>query len=724
MAKEHTSNLPLSTWIRGFQFKTKDALSVADRRLSYFRCSGMPGVITAGTISKWSLSLGIEEDLDNRKFLFLSEGFTYVATSDRYTALCITPEPGLCVGMLFAPCSPSLFSSTITVHTDKHTQWLTDDDLSIALSTNPSSNAIHFAMAISTKDLDDAMNKAEQGLEYNATDLFDKIITRRHSHWQTRPPGEQECDLWCHSYEDLIGRYCKPMAKCSGLWLNTGTIEQPVFSINETYAVFPALCRIEPDSACEIMQSILGLQNKKGAIPAAYFPCDNQTSQLSAWPMASQCCLMLSQAERTVPESILKQLERNLTYTLRHYGATEQSQPHWASADEALIKEAWESTCITPDIVGLLITEIEAFLELVHTHDYDCNTQPFEVAKKSLIQTLESQLWDPGTLIFRGHSSQGNDSTKRTAATLIPFLWHELPNQYRQALISRLLSPGSFGSPWGIPGEEPDEQDIDMMPVSSLYQCILLPCLDHHAFQSVAPGIHAAIAHALLTCKNHHHWLNVELNPHLSPASTPGKSACTASALPLLISWTQVDEERHRTAQQQHPIITRMERRRSLLGSALTAGVIIFMCALSFFYLNKTSMTGSTIQALTAMAKHYEAQNNYTEAAAIYKQLMSGTQNNPQYEMLLANALYKSKCYEEAEMHYRNLIDKPKIAPVVLMNLGLILFQQQRYEEAIDMYKEFQSTYGDKIPSLAARAEIALELTKEQAYFNSLTSDQ
>lgn len=530
-----------------------------------------------------------------------------------------------------------------------------------------------------------ALVKAEEALEIDFSVLLREESEKREASaglFSINPRHNPPVAL---AAESLRQRLRDRTAALHGIWSASDGFENDAFSLNELYPLVQAWLLIEPDTARQLVQTALSLQQSNGGFPA-WVDCQGIVAAAAPWPMIIQSFELAWQVQRDplMLKKTLPALRKYMQWALRRFDPHRDGIPAWQSELEVFVPDNFDRGKATPDLTVLLIGELEALLRLCEESDHsEAAIETLTDEHENLVRTLTTVFWNPESKAFSNVWKNGHLLQDPTFGSFLPLFWPGLPNNLKSPLLE------NFEETHGFPGRsEPSswkQEQIDDTPH--------LPAI--HQFMAFESLRRADSGRALLMLfvrrarEGFAAWFEREsieaarLESHHNHIDKPAYRLGPLTAALIL---TTQHEFRYETANHASTLKNmqrwahRLRFNRTDLRIILTVGIAMVLVHLLY---NKPTDANGTEQ-MSEAALSYQ-QGRLTEALRICRRYP----DNAISQFLRANLFMITDDPASAEPLYRQALLAQTESPAALFGYALSLQMNGKFADAIRRYNDF-----------------------------------
>ncbi|RKX43255.1 MAG: hypothetical protein DRP64_08510 [Verrucomicrobia bacterium] len=651
---------------------------------------------------EWSLQLPIPQ---NSRINLLFNGFCGYFDQDKHTisAEVIVPEPGVLWGRFSNIPAPVLLSDLPSVETEEGFLWLESD-------TTPALFAVRdetFCLVTKARIPADGVQLAESYLEKDLEADLSAEFERRAGAVKLFEEMNQHDSLAVISTECMMRALRPPEGTIPGLWSQSPATDSPHFNANELFALALAWRHIDPETAEDLVRTVLKVQTSSGAIPITYSPRESFSVLEAPKPLIAKTAEKVWQVRKNPQflDDIIQPLRRHLQWLLHHFDPKRRGLHCWQNSNEPLAPEIYESDLATVDLAVLLLTEIEALNRLRQASPaYADNPPCFEQERDSLEDNLQNQFWNEEASQFCNAIARGKMVRLKGFPAFVPLLWEKLPFRQQAAVLDRIRESGNL--PGGVSLLSWQKSALDNKSFPLLQQLLVLETL-----KTVDPHGTLINGFARLSLQGFVEWHTLSVEEHGILQIDP---VTAAYIIVLQETYSQRNQDRGTLSS----LVFKGFRktRTDWYDIAVVVATILAVASVHTIYKQlhrppplitlEAQMNNAyaskdaegTVQAGMAIIKHYP------EQSAMAK-LMTG------------NILLIQHRYEEASTQLADVRKEYPDSPGPMIALGLAYQLQGRFPEAEANYAEFTYLFGEIFPDLAATVQKYSYLMQEG--FNS-----
>lgn len=478
-----------------------------------------------------------------------------------------------------------------------------------------------------------------------------------------------------------------------GIWSIADGFETETFSLNELYPLCRAWRLIHPETAMDLVQTALSLQQPSGRLPSRV-SAQGAVSSSTPWPMLIQCfeTAWSNQADPTLLRKHLPALRKYMQWTLRYFDPHRDRIPAWQSEAEVFVPDRFDRNKATPDLTVMLLGELEALMRLC---EKDPNartaTNPLTEEHDQLMRTLTTVFWNPETKAFSNVWKDGHILHEPSFASFTPLCLPDLPASYKTPLLE------DFEETHGFPGRNnpsswKKEQIDDTARLPAIHQFTAfeaLRCSDQKRalltlfVRRARDGFASWFEHERIdTARREQH------------TDRPGKH--TFSLGPVMASLILTTQEAFtRQTKDRAPVLKTLQRWIHRLRFNMTdVRIILFTAVLMILlHLLYNLPPRANESARIAEATLNYRQGNLTAALQICRQFP----DHPLSSFLRANLLMLTGNPVEAETLYLQTLHKKTESPSALFGYALSLQMNENFDLAIRRYNDFIDIYEARL---------------------------
>ncbi len=592
----------------------------------------------------------------------------------------ILSEPGVLTGSVRGLPLPTLTAMDGLQH-ESGLSWVRADHGTTLLLCRKS----RFALVTGELPKDLALVKAEEALEEDFESLANEETQRRLPTTSLLSINRRHNPPVALAAESLRQRLRGRTAALHGIWSTSDVFEHETFSLNELYPLIQAWMLIEPDTALELVQTALSLQQSSGGFPTWVNRLGVSASS-APWPMLIQSFELAWQHKRdsALLKKTLPALRKYMQWALRRFDPHRDLIPAWQSDLEVFIPENFERGKATPDLTVMLLGEIDALRQLCEESDHsEAAIDSLGEEHDQLTQTLTTIFWNPQTKAFSNVWNAGHFTNEPTFGSFLPLLLPDLPPEFKTPLLE------NFEETHGFPGQKDPaswkkEQIDDTAHLPAIHQFIAFKAL-----QRSDDGRALLLLFVRRARKGFAAWFEREsieaarIQNHHKHIEKAAYSLGPVTA--ALVLSTQ--HEFQREAVTHRPTLKSLQRMVHRMRLNLTDLRIILVVGLAMIlvHLLYNLRTEVNVEAqMSEAAMNYE-QGQFTEAMRLCRM-------HPEHALsrfLQANLMMLIEKPEEAEtLYHQTLLDKTE-SPSALFGYALALQQNGKFKDAARRYNDF-----------------------------------
>lgn len=538
-----------------------------------------------------------------------------------------------------------------------------------------------------------ALLKAEEAIEENFDQIRAEETRRRLTTAKLFSINPRHNPPVALAAESLRLRLRGRTAAIHGRWSAADGSGPGRFSLNELYPLVEAWCLIEPETALELVQTALSLQQSTGGFPAW---ADNQGAVSSAapWPLLIQSVELALQhsPNPAVLKKTLPALRKYMQWALRRFDPHRDLIPAWQSDQEVFVPDSFERGKATPDLTVMLISELEALMRLCAESDAsETAAESLNTEYDQLTQTLTTVFWNPETKAFSNAWKDGHILQESSFASFMPLLWPRLPAEFKTPLLE------TFEETRGFPGQTDTatwkkEKIDDSAHLPVIHQFMAL-----QALRRCDSGRGLLMLFVRRTREGFAAWFEREsieaarLQDHKLHEDKPAYALGPVTASLLLTAQVEFQHE----AGKQPParktlqrLVHRMRFNRADLKIIL--GVALAMLITHLLY-RPAARFGQEARMADA-ALNYR-QGEFIEAMRICRRYPE----NPLSLFLRANMLMLAGQSEQAELLYYDALLNEIESPSALFGYALSLQINGKFDEAVKRYNDFLDIHENQL---------------------------
>jgi tetratricopeptide (TPR) repeat protein len=691
------SDYPQASCKQGWEFN-----AAPDARSAFVTAETAGAITQSGT--DWLLQVMEPEAPCSARLLY--NGFSVLARKhpDRNHIYALVVAPGVLRGTVAGLPPPRLTAKTgifqeegLTLHKDE--QFFT-----VLVQRNN-----EFCLVAEAASREQALAKAETAFEEDFESLIKRETARRQRVDSLFGPNPRHNPPVALAAESLMRRLRNGTGVLSGLWSEAEGFEEETFSLNELYPLVKAWLLIDPQTAVELMKTVLSLQQATGGFPAWIEPA-GRCSASTMWPLLAQTCEMVL---RSCPDpALLKQmlpvLRKYVPWALRRFDPHRDRIPAWQSEQEIFVPGSFERGKATPELTVMLINEIESFLRLCEeSEDIETAAVSLQEEHTQLVQALTGTFWNPEARAFSNILKNGHLLNEPSFGSFLPLLWGGLDGGYKTTLLQNFEDTHSFPGQVDAGGWKQEQID-DTRHLPAIHQFMALEAL------RVADSNRALLMLFVRRSREAFAaWFEREsitaarLTDHNLNTDEPAFALGPVTASFVL----NIQQEFQRSARQTATGIQRLLSwaHHLRIGTGELRILAVFILASVFahlFYNNPRS--DDAAPHLAEAALNYE-QGRYTQALEICRHYP----HEPLSRLLQANLLMLAERPVDAEKLYRAALKQEIGSPSALFGLALSLQMSGRLEEAVRRYGDFIDIYALTHPEAAELADEFRALARE-----------
>ncbi len=485
------------------------------------------------------------------------------------------------------------------------------------------------------------------------------------------------------------------------------------FSINELFPLTLAWCAQDVTVAQDLIREALNQMKPNGFVPAWVQPDGRHSEDAMAWPTLAMCAqrVMDHGDDPTLAAFLLPRLETYLAHALerfeRHGGYA------WKSPEEAFIPETFDEELGTVDLCTLLLCEIDAFLELTERHERTDLVPAFLHRHRNQVRShLNDHLWHQDEGLFRDCYINGAPIKRTTLSGFLPLLWRNLDEARQQRTLKRLHHAAGNRHQKGIGLWEQWDSDPHPTRYPALHQAFLVEAVRTTKDEKVQRVLESGLSEALSDAFTARQRIPDDLSAAQESdgkASSPRGGALVIMLLAPAVRHEEVAVEGSAFAQW-------LERHRLGLITVVVSLLVLVLGGVILSYQFKRGPTAVDMETKIGLAQMHYTGGRYSEAAALYEELIEAEPTSLRLHFLKANALYRDGRYAEAEEHYRMAADEDRPSPRILRNLAIALYRQDKFQEAATYFQQIIDEYSQRYPVLADQAATALEIIENRTH--------
>ena len=612
----------------------------------------------------------------------LSNGFSlYVRKREKENYIqALLLEPGILIGSMHG-LPPPVLSSTEQTDQEPGFTWIKAAPCNaLLLCKGP-----RFVLVTGNLPKELALRKAEEALEENFNELIEEETQKRLSTANLFSINPRHNPPVALAAESLRLRLRGRNATLSGIWSAADMPGPETFSLNELYPLVQAWRLIHPETALQLVQTALSLQQSSGGFPA-WANCEGATSSAAPWPFIIQSfeLALQDQHDPVLLKKALPALRKYMQWALRRFDPHRDLIPAWQNDQEVFIPESFERGKASPDLTVMLLGELEALLRLCDESDHsEAAIGPLTEQHDQLAQTLTTIFWNQETKAFSNVWKAGHFSHEPSFGSFLPLCWSGLPAEFRKPLLE------NFEETHGFPGRA----DPASWKKEQIDDTALLPAI--HQFMALEALRRGDKGRALLLLfvrrarDGFAAWFERESieaarlqnhNAHIE------KSAYALGPVTASLVLTTQYEFQHEalthapTLQNLQRLIHRMRLNRTDLSIILGVGLAMLVVHLLY---HPPAFINEDAQMAEAALNYRQGQFSKT------MEICRRHPDNALSRFLRGNLMVLTDNLESAEqLYYQALLEKTE-SPSALFGYALSLQLNGKFDEAIQRYNDF-----------------------------------
>ena len=334
---------------------------------------------------------------------------------------------------------------------------------------------------------------------------------------------------------------------------------------------------------------------------------------------------------------------------------------------------------------------------------------PFVARRTSIEKALLKFFWDAKEHEFRSRYLDGRAIARRSVAEVLPLLSVKLLPEQIADVLKSIAPGGPLHQPFGITNWVKWEADATAPTASPLVEILLRRALHRLDLEESTDAFERYLIAQIQAARQTLGRLPVEFSSTPTPGGTPYE---TAALVVHLAFGDDLDSIKMR--HQVSPFFNWLDRQRNGIAIAVMITAIGAGLYLAWPLLLQRPAVASPETRFGSAQMSY-GQGDYRAAIGLYEELR-GTplRDSQEVDFHLGNAWFHLGGWTQAETAYRIALTRNPDQPRAWMNLALSLARQRKFDDAEKIYRDFIGKYSKYYPDLAARAQTAIELCKQQ----------
>jgi len=566
-----------------------------------------------------------------------------------------------------------------------------------------------FCLVTGATSREQALAKALSAIEEDFESLTQHETDRRERVDNLFRPNPHHNPPVALAAETLMRRLRNSTGVLSGLWSTAEGFEQETFSLNELYPMAKAWLLIDPQTAVELVRTVLSLQQAPGGFPSWIEPA-GRCAASAPWPMLAQTCEMILRScpDPELLKEMLPVLRKYVPWALRRFDPHRDRIPAWQSEQEIFVPGQFERGKATPELTVMLINEIESFRRLCEETEHAETAETLlEEEHNQLVQALTHTFWNPQARAFSNVWHNGHLLNEPSFGSFLPLFWTGLDAGYKTTLLQTFEDTHSFPGHVDA-GSWKREQIDDTRRLPAIHQFMAL-----EALRTADENRALLMLFVRRSREGFAAWFEQESITAARQTAHNRVTDMPAFALgPVSASFVLNTQREFLRGTGQTATVTQRLRgwaHRLRIDAGDLRIIAVFVLAAIFVHLFYQKPERDDVAPRLAEARLHYQQGRYTDALGICRHYPQEALS----QLLRANLMMLAEQPVEAEELYRAALIQEIGSPSALFGLALSLQMSGRLEEAVRRYGDFIDIHEFPHPEAAELADEFRALARE-----------